>query len=147
MEEQQDEKKTTSTKDQLESFDMDIREKKLELFEMWEKLFKIGKAIVDRAEVDPLSVKASMLAQVVRILDQSSKILKEAKQFQDEVSEALERVDPDTGEYYEDDMTPEERAMIKEVEKMGYDGIGDEYSEHDFKEPDIGYGMNFRRDY
>lgn len=140
-----------TTLDQLQSFTMDIREKKLEMFEYWEKLFGIAKVLIDSAVDDPTSIKASMLTQVTKIFNDSSKLIKEAEKFKKEIAEELERINPDTGEYYEDEMTPEEREILEQFENIS-GGAGLEVTPSDnnegstYKDPDAGYGLNFRRD-
>jgi hypothetical protein len=138
-----------TTKDILESFTMDIRQKKLELLDMWQKLFNVGTAIIEQAEIDPLSVRASMLAQVVRILAQSQTILKDAEKFRTEIKEDLKKIDHETGEMPdEDEMTAEEQAMVEYLEQME-SGINPELAGKttgEDSDTDTDSKLSFRRD-
>ena len=100
--------------DEMRSFIFDIRAKKLELIEMFDDVFEICKILVDMAKADPSSVKATMLAQILRMLSQSAGILKMAEALREEIDEAIER-DTDDG------MTPEERALLDEFKEMTSD--------------------------
>jgi hypothetical protein len=99
----------------MKDFDLNIREKKLELFATWEQMFNLCKTIVAQAQANPTKIKSTLLAQAVRILSTSYKILKEADEFKKEIEEELERYDEETGE---EKMTEDEAEMLAQFEEM-----------------------------
>jgi hypothetical protein len=113
--------------------------------------------LLAQAEEDITSVKASMMAQIVRVLSQSGKILDDMDKHQKKSAEEPE-IDPETGEEV---MSDEEAQLLADYEKMSA-GIGDSSGEYDYdkagkgedegnKEPtsitddDLHEGFNYRR--
>ena len=129
---------------ELLNFNLDIRKKRIELFTTWQDLFSVAKALVEQAKVSPLSVKATVLANCVRILSMSSKMLSEMDTFKKEVEDALERYDAETGE---ETMTDEEKKMIEDFKEMSR-GTLDNSSPDTiaYNRDSSQHGFNFRRD-
>jgi hypothetical protein len=117
---------------------LDVKAEREALFNSWKRLVKIANTLLTQAELDPLSCKASMIQQIVRVLTSSGKILDDYEKFQRKVEEEPE-IDPETGE---ETITPEEQEMIDWANNQGkVEGKDTEY-----KDPDVGFGLNFRRD-
>ena len=93
--------------DEMKSFIFDIRQKKIEILTMFEDVMGICKSLVAKAKIDPTKVQATMMAQILRLMSQSSGIIKMAEALREEIDEAIER------EEDEDEMTEEEREMLR----------------------------------
>lgn len=93
------------------SFIYDIREKRLEVFEMYQDIMIICKALVADAKVNPKTVNAAQLAQILRFLGQARKVLDEAEQVKEQIDEQLTR------EQDEEGMTEEEKEMVRQFEE------------------------------
>ena len=87
------------------SFLYDVRQKKLDIINMFDDVMGICRSLVDAAKKDVTSVSAAMLAQILRLMNQTSGIMKMAEELREEIDEAIERQED------EDEMTPEEREM------------------------------------
>ena len=130
--------------DMREFSSKDIRKRKVELVEMFDDVFSVCRALVDIAKVNPTKIKASMLAQIMRLLTNGSNILKMAESLKEEIKEDIDR---EGGE----GMTPEEREMVEYIEKMDsgeYSGTqsSNDRKDDNYKDPNTGYGFNYRRD-
>jgi hypothetical protein len=108
--------------------EINLKEKRQELYDTWQRLFALAEKLLTQAEIDPLAIKASMMAQIVRILSQSGKILDDMEKFQKKVAEEPE-IDEETGEEI---MSDEEAQLLEDFEKMNA-GIGDSSGEYDYK--------------
>jgi hypothetical protein len=94
--------------------EINIKEKREELYKSWQRLVKIANALLAQAEIDPLSVRASMIQQIVRVLSTSGKMLDEYEKHLKKVDEEPE-IDEDTGEEV---MTDEEAQLLEQYEKL-----------------------------
>ena len=100
---------------EFKTFNLSIRDKRMELYTTWQDLFSVAKALVEQAKANPLSVKGTVLSNCVRILSMSSKMLAEMDTFKKEVEDALDRYDQETGEEI---MTEDERQMMEDYKEM-----------------------------
>jgi hypothetical protein len=89
---------------------MNIKAERENLYKSWKRLVTIANTLLTQAEADPLSVKAAMMAQIVRVLSQSGKILDDYEKHLRKVEEEPV-IDEETGEEVN---TPEEEAMMAE---------------------------------
>lgn len=139
-----------TTQELLESFSMDINKRKIEVFEYFDKLFTIAKTKIDEALDDPNSIKASMMAELNRIMNNCLKMLKDADTFKKEIEAELSKIDPETQEV---DETLEQTGMSTQesIDANNYvnsvlNGINPDLEQKKLEQDDLNYGMNFRRD-
>ena len=136
------------TEGEREFSSMDIRKRKLELVEMFDDVFAICRALVDIGKTDPTKIKASMMAQIMRLMTQGSNILQMAESLKEEIQEDIDKEDGDG-------MTPEESQILKEFQEsqkgadLGAFKMKDSEKDNDKKSAgfhnDFGYGLNYKR--
>lgn len=118
--------------------ELETKKKRTDLYNAWDRLFKLADKLLAQAEKDITSVRASMMQQIIRVLSNSGKILDDMEKFQRK-TEAEPEVDPETGNEV---MTSEEQEILDQFErsKAGYGEANDEADKSGNS------GFKFRRD-
>jgi len=120
---------------------LDVKAEREEIYKSWKRLMTIANAQLTKAEQDISSVNASMLAQIVRVLSQSGKVISEYEEHLRKLQE-----EPEVDEHGEEVMTPEELEMVKVIEDFNTGGGIGEPSQPESSLMDTKSGFNFRRD-
>jgi hypothetical protein len=138
---------------------MNIKSERENLYKSWKRLVKIAEALLTQAEIDPLSIKASMMSTIVRVLSQSGKVISDYEAHLKR-TEAEPVIDEETGE---EQMSAEDEAMLAEFNRREAlteeERIAEHLAEHaklmanppkkadsEFTDSELSDGLNFRRD-
>ena len=114
--------------DDGERLEFDTKEKRILIYGLWRDLFDVAEVLVTAAKADPKNVKASLLAQIIRLLDKSTQILNEIDNFRATEQAERDADDDDYDDTDEDDeyggMTASERKMVEEFEASHHADAG-----------------------